>query len=64
MILQLFVLLVVCGLIWWAAMKLLGAFGFGEPVSTLVQVLLVLVFVFSLLDAFGLVTVGLLPRIR
>ena len=64
MILQLFVLLIVGCLLWWAATKVLAAFGIGDPVATLVQVAIVVIFVLALLDAFGWVGIGLVPRMR
>lgn len=64
MILQLFVLLIVGCLIWWAATKVLAAFGIGDPIATLVQVAIVVLFVFALLDAFGWVHLGLVPSLR
>lgn len=51
------VLLVFC-LIYWAATRIMAAFGVGEPVHTVVIVVLVLLAVFWLLNMFG-VTTGL-----
>lgn len=45
--------IVVFGVIVWAARSLLSAFGIGDPVATVVQVLIVLAFLFWLLQAFG-----------
>ena len=47
------VLLLIFGLVYWAATRLLAAFGVGEPVHTIVIVLLVLLFVFALLGELG-----------
>ena len=47
------VLLLVFGLIYWAATRLLAAFGIGDPVHTFVIVVLVLLFVLVLLGQFG-----------
>ena len=46
------VLLVFC-LIYWAATRLMAAFGIGEPVHTVVIVVLVLLFIFVLLGQLG-----------
>lgn len=46
--------IVIFGVITWAARALLGAFGIGDPIATVVQVLLVLVFLFWILQGFGL----------
>lgn len=47
-------LIVVCVVIWCAKM-LLAAFGIGDPIATVVYVLLVLVALWWLLGEFGLV---------
>jgi uncharacterized membrane protein len=47
-------LLVACVLI-WAAQQLLGAFGIGKKISTVVYVLFVLLVLFWLLGEFGMV---------
>lgn len=64
MIIQLFVLLIVGCLLWWAATKILAAFGIGDPVATVVQVAIVFLFVFALLDMFGYLNLGVVPRLR
>lgn len=46
------VLLVAC-VVLWAARALLAAFGIGDPIATVVYVLLVLIILFWLLGAFG-----------
>jgi len=48
----LLVLLVFCIVI-WAAKALMGAFGIGDPIATVVYVLLVLVMLLWLLQQFG-----------
>ena len=48
-------LIVVC-VILWAAQRLMAAFGVGDPISTVVYVLLVLVALWWLLGEFGLVS--------
>ncbi len=47
-------LIVVCVVV-WAARALMGAFGIGDPIATVVYVLLVLVALWWLLGEFGLV---------
>ena len=48
-------LLVVC-VIWWAAKALMAAFGVGDPIRTVVMVILVLLCLYLLLQALGLVS--------
>lgn len=48
-------LIVVCVVV-WAAKMLMGAFGIGDPIATVVYVLLVLVALYWLLGEFGLVS--------
>jgi hypothetical protein len=48
------VLLVFCVLI-WAARALMAAFGIGDPIATVVYVLLVLIMLLWLLSEFGFV---------
>lgn len=57
------VLLVFCVLI-WAARTLMAAFGVGEPISTVVYVLLVLIVLVWLLNMLGLVGLGGGPVLR
>jgi len=61
-----FVVLVVVGcLLYWAVMKVLAAFGIGDPIATVVQVLLVIFLVFAALDSFGVINLGVSPlRLR
>lgn len=49
----LLIALVVLGLVYWAAIRIMGAFGIGEPIHTLVVVLLVVVGVLYVLNMFG-----------
>lgn len=49
----LIVLLVVC-VVLWAARALMAAFGIGDPIATVVYVLLVLVALLYILGAFGI----------
>ena len=50
----LLVALVVFGIVLWAARALMGAFGIGEPIATVVHVLLVVVFLVFLLGLIGI----------
>jgi hypothetical protein len=54
MIISLLVALVIFGLVWWAATAILKAFGIGDPIATLVQVIIVIAAVLWLLQRFGL----------
>jgi len=47
-------LLVLC-LVFWAIRRILAATGVGEPITTIVYVVFVLIVCFYLLSAFGLV---------
>lgn len=58
----LLVLLIVFGVVIWAARALLTAFALGEPITTVVYVLIVLVAVFAVLGQFGVIGSG--PIIR
>lgn len=49
----LLVLLLVGCVVLWAAQKLLAAFGVGDPIATVVYVLLVLLLLAALLGHFG-----------
>lgn len=57
----LIVLLVFCIVI-WAARSLMSAFGVGDPIATVVQVLIVVVFLLWLLGQIG--AIGPVIRIR
>ena len=60
-----FLLFVIVGcVLYWAVLKILAAFGIGDPIATVVQVLLVILLLFGFLDAFGVVQLGLVPRLR
>lgn len=52
-LLGILIALLILGLVYWAATRLLAAFGVGEPVHTIVIVVLVSVFVLYLLGALG-----------
>lgn len=49
----LLVALVVICLLFWAVNAILGAFGVGDPIATIVKVLFVVLVVLWLLSAFG-----------
>ncbi len=57
----LLVALVVVCLVFWAAKTIMGAFGIGDPIRSLVMVVLVVAVVLWLLGLFGGVS---LPRIH
>jgi hypothetical protein len=46
------VLLVFCA-VYWVAMRILKAFGVGDPIATIVQVIIVICALLWLLSAFG-----------
>lgn len=50
----LLVLLVAC-VVLWAAQRLMAAFGIGDPIATVVYVILVLLLLFYLLGELGVV---------
>ena len=54
-ILTLLIGLIIGCVLYWAVMRILAAFGVGEPIATVVQVILVLLVVFWLLGQFGVV---------
>ncbi len=53
MIISLLVALVIFCLVWWAATAILKAFGIGDPIATLVQVIIIIAAVLWLLQRFG-----------
>ena len=59
----LLVILIVGCVIFWAATKLMAAFGVGDPIRTVVLVVLVVLFVVWLLNAVGGVSLGGWPRL-
>lgn len=58
------VALIVILLVFWAVRALLAAFGAGEPLSTVIHVLLVVLVVLWLLGAIGGVPLGSLGHVR
>ena len=61
-LISLLVALVVIGLIFWATKALSAAFGIPAPIVTLIQVILVIIVVLYILQAFGLWAGG--PTLR
>lgn len=61
-LISLFVVLVFIGLVFWAVKQLSGVFGIPAPVVTVIHVILVIVVVLYLLQAFGLWNGG--PELR
>lgn len=59
----LLVALIVIALLYWAVMSILGAFGVGDPIATVVRVLFVLIVVLWLLSWFGVLG-GTVLRVR
>jgi len=51
--------LIIFALVFWAANRILAAFGIGDPIATVIYVLLVLFFVLYLLSLLGAI-----PAIR
>jgi hypothetical protein len=60
----LLILLLVFCLVGWCARQLLAAFAIGPPIATVVQVVLVLIFVLWLIEALGLLPAGPILRVR
>jgi hypothetical protein len=58
----LIVLLVAC-VVFWAAQKLMAAFNIGDPIRTVVLVVLVLIIVLWIVGQLGGVSLGSWPRI-
>lgn len=58
----LLVALVIVCLVFWAINAILGAFGVGDPIATLVKVVFVVLVVLWLLSAFGVLPTGLRLR--
>jgi len=59
----LIVLLIFCVCV-WAVRAIMAAFGIGDPISTIVQVLVVLLFVLWLIQSLGFVGLGRIPDLR
>jgi hypothetical protein len=58
----LLIALVVICLLFWAVTAILGAFGVGDPIATVVKVIFVVVVVLWLVSAFGYGVPGLRLR--
>ncbi len=44
--------LLIFAIVLWAARSILAAFGIGDPIATIVQVVIVLIFLLALLNVF------------
>lgn len=55
MLFSLLILLIVIGVVFWAAQRLIVGFGIIEPLRSVIYVILVLISVIALADAFGVV---------
>lgn len=53
-ILGILVALIVIGLVWWAINAIMGAFGIGDPIATIIRVVFVVFVILWLLSEFGL----------
>ena len=53
MLITLLVYLLVACIVLWAAKALMAAFGVGDPIATVVYVLIVLVILLGILNVFG-----------
>ena len=63
-LISLLVFLIIIGLIFWAVNALSGTFGIPAPITTIIHVVLVIIAVLYLLQAFGLVSGGPVLQIR
>ncbi len=59
-VISLLVFLIVMGVVWWAATRLIAAFGIPEPVATVILVVIVLLMVLAVLDFTGILASGTL----
>ena len=62
-ILGLLAAVVILCLVYWCVTRLMAAFGVGDPIATVVRVILVVLVILWLLSAFGLAP-GLNVRLR
>ena len=53
-LISLLVFIIIIGIVFWAVRALAGAFSVPQPIVTVIYVLLVVVFVLYLLQAFGM----------
>lgn len=58
----LLVIVLIACVIWWAIISMIRAFGIGEPVATVVKVVLVVIFVLWLISALGYGVPGLMLK--
>lgn len=58
-LISIIVALIVFALVFWAANRILAAFGIGDPIATVIYVILVLFFILYLLSLLGAI-----PAIR
>jgi hypothetical protein len=61
MITLLVMLLIAC-VVLWAARAIMGAFGIGDPINTVVMVVLTLILLVYLLQYLGIAHLGMIPR--
>ena len=61
LLLPIVILVLVGAVLYWAVLKILAAFGIGDPIATVVQVLLVILLLVVFLDAIGVTRLGLAP---
>ena len=59
MLVSLLVGLLIFAIVYWAAMKIMSAFGIGDPIRTVVLVILVLLLLFWVLRVAGVMPAGL-----
>ncbi len=59
MLIPLLLLLIVACVVIWAAQRLMAAFGIGDPIATVIYVILVLIFLLALARALGVAVPGL-----
>ncbi len=59
----LIVLLIFC-LVLWAVRAILGAFGIGDPISTIVQVLFIVIFLLWIVQQLGFLSGGPVLHLR
>lgn len=63
-ILSILVAVIIICLVFWCIRTLMGAFGIGEPISTVVMVLFVVIVILYLLSLIGGVNFGTLGTVR
>ncbi len=63
-IISLLIILLIFCVVVWAVRALLAAFGIGDPISSVVQVVVVLVFVLWLINELGFIGTGPVLHLR